>query len=129
MARTRVGGQIMNAGIASRMLRPQTASIGVRQQVAARSDGMVSKRIARIVTLIICVSLFIVFAFSQLMHWHIISTVNKLDELQSVRHEYGSENVALLAARAQLTSKEYVVEKAGRKYQLFVPQKNQVQRL
>ena len=119
----------MIAGIASKMLRPQTAPIGARQQVVARSDGAVSKRIAKIVTMIICVSLFVVFAFSQLMHWHIISTVNELDKLQSVRNDYGSENIALLAARAQLTSKEYVVEQASKRYQLLVPQKNQVQRL
>ena len=119
----------MIAGIASRVLRPQAAAVGGRQQVSARSDSGVSKRLARIVTLIVGVSLFIVFAFSQVMHWHIISTVNKLDELQSVRNEYGSENIALLAARAQLTSRDYVVKEAGSRYQLYIPQKSQVRRL
>jgi len=101
----------------------------MRQQVATRSDWTMSARLAKLVTFILCVSLFIVFAFSQLMHWHINSTVNKLDKLQSVRSQVGSENIALLAARAQLTSKEYIVEQAGKRYNLFIPQKDQIRRL
>ena len=129
LARTQDGGQVMITGITSRMLRPQAVAVGVRQHVAVRSDGVMSKHLAKMVTLILCVSLFVVFAFSQLMHWYIVSTVQQLDELQAVRHAYGSDNIALLAARAQLTSKEYVVEQAGKRYRLFVPQKNQIRRL
>jgi hypothetical protein len=119
----------MIAGIHSRMLRSQSVSVDMRQQVATRSDWVMSKRLARLVTLILCVSLFVLFAFGQLMHWHIKSTVNKLDRLQSVRSQYGSENIALLATRAQLTSKEYIVELAGEKYQLALPRKEQVRHL
>lgn len=119
----------MIAGLHSRMLRTQSVSVGMRQQVAARSDWVVSKRLARLVTLILCLSLFILFAFGQLMHWHIKSTVNRLDSLQSVRSQYGSENIALLAARAQLVSKEYIVEQAGRKHQLVTPGQDQVRQL
>jgi len=127
--RTQVGGEAMIAGMNSRVLGSQSVSVGMRQQVAARSDWAMSKELARLVTLILCVSLFVLFAFGQLMHWHIKSTVSKLDRLQSVRSQYGSENMALLATRAQLTSKEYIVKLAGEKYQLALPRKDQVRHL
>ncbi|HHO47445.1 MAG TPA: hypothetical protein ENN06_03150 [Desulfobacteraceae bacterium] len=119
----------MIAGIHSRMLRSQTVSVGMRQQVASRSDWVISKRLARLVTLILCVSLFVLFAFGQLMHWQIKSAVNRIDRLQSVRSQYGSENIALLASRAQLTAEEYIIAEAGRKYQLVPPREDQVRRL
>lgn len=119
----------MIAGIHSRMLRSQSASVGMRQQVVTRSDWVISKQLARLVTLILCVSLFVLFAFGQLMHWHIKSTVNRLDRLQSVRTQYGSENISLLATRAQLASKDYVVEQAGKKFHLTPPREDQVRRL
>jgi len=101
----------------------------MRQQVASRSDWVISKRLARLVTLILCVSLFVLFAFGQLMHWQIKSAVNRIDRLQSVRSQYGSENIALLASRAQLTAEEYIIAEAGRKYQLVPPREDQVRRL
>ena len=119
----------MMTGINSRMFRPNAVAVGMRQQVAARSDWAMSRRLAKLVTLILCVSIFIVFAFSQLMHWHIVSTINKLDKLQSVRNQFGTENIALLATKAQLTSKEYIVELAGKRYQLHLPEQGQVRRL
>lgn len=119
----------MIAGIHSRMFRSHPVTVDIRQQVAVRSDWVVSKRLARLVTLILCVSLFVLFAFGQLMHWHIRSTVDRLDRLQSVRTQYGSEHIALQATRAKLTSKEYVVEQAGRKYQLVLPREDQIRHL
>jgi len=101
----------------------------MRQHVAMRSDMVMSKRLAKLVTLIICLSLFVMFVFGQLMHWHVASTMNRFNELRSVRSTYGTENIALLSAKAKLTSKEYIVEQAGKRYQLFVPQNNQIHRL
>ena len=119
----------MIAGIQSRMFRSHAFSIGIRQQVAARSEWSMSRRLAKLVALILCLSLFVVFAFSQLMHRQIMSSVNRLEQLQSVRNQFGSENIALLAARADLTSKESVLDRAGQKYRLFVPKKEQIRRL
>jgi hypothetical protein len=118
----------MISGIHVKMFKPQPV-IGSRQQVAARTDWVISKRLAKMVTLILCISLFIVFAFGQLMHWQITSTVEKLEQLRAVRSEYGSEHVGLLSARAQLASREHVVEVAGKKFNLFVPADDQVKRL
>lgn len=111
------------------MFRSHAFSIGIRQQVAARSEWSMSRRLAKLVALILCLSLFVVFAFSQLMHRQIMSSVNRLEQLQSVRSQFGSENIALLAARADLTSKESVLDRAGQKYRLFVPKKEQIRRL
>lgn len=119
----------MIAGIQLRMFRPHALSAGIRQQVANRTEWSVSRRLAKVVTLILCLSLFIVFAFSQLMHRQIMSSASRLEQLQSVRNQFGSENIALLAARAQLTSKESIMDRAGKQYHLFAPRKEQVRRL
>lgn len=119
----------MIAGIQSRMFRTHALPVGIRQHVAARNEWSVSRRLAKLVALILCLSLLIVFAFSQLMHREIATSLSTLEQLQSVRNQFGSENIALLAARAQLTSKESIVERAGKQYHLFVPRKEQVRRL
>ena len=119
----------MIAGIQSRLFRSHALSVGIRQQVAARTEWAMSRRLAKLVALILCLSLFVVFAFSQLMHRQIMSSVNKLEQLQSVRNQFGTENIALLAARADMTSKENVLDRAAQKYRLFVPKKEQLRRL
>lgn len=119
----------MIAGLQSRTFRTNVLPAGIRQQVVSRSEWAISRRLAKLVTLILCLSLLIVFAFSQLMHRQIMSSVGRLEQLQSVRNEFGSENIALLAARAGLTSKESVMERAAEKYSLFAPRKEQVRRL
>ena len=118
----------MIAGIQVKMFRTQPV-IGSRQQVAARSEWVISRRLAKLVTLIICLSLFIVFAFGQLMHWQITSAVERMEKMREVRRDYGSSHIALLAARAGLTSQDNILEVAGKKFQLFMPAKDQVKRL
>lgn len=119
----------MITGIGSRTYRPHTVTIGMRQQVVARTNPVMSKRVAGKVTLIICAGVFIVFAFSQFMRWQIVSSVNQLEQLQTVRNKMGSENISLLAKRAQLISKEHIVEKVGARFQLIIPHKDQIQKL
>ena len=98
----------MIAEINSRMFRPHAVNMGMRQQVASRTSTGMSKRMTRMVTLIIGVSLFVVFAVSQVMHWHIVASANQFEKLQSVRIESGSRNIELLATRAKLASQEFV---------------------
>jgi len=119
----------MIAEIQSRMFRPHTVTMGMRQQVVTRTGTGLSKRMAKVVALIICISLFVVFAFSQIMHGHIVATADQIDKLQSVRSESVSRNIELLAARAQLASQKFVEERAKEKLHLFVPQRNQIRRL
>ncbi|MDW7773209.1 MAG: hypothetical protein SCH71_10005 [Desulfobulbaceae bacterium] len=111
------------------MFRPHTVTIGMRQQVVARTHPVMSKRVARRVTVMLCVGIFVVFAFSQFMRWQIVSSVNELEQLRAARNQAGSENISLLAERAQLISKDYIMDKVGAKYQLLVPEKAQMQRL
>lgn len=119
----------MIAGIQARVLRTQALPVGIRQQVVARSEWSMSRRLAKLVALILCLSLFVVFAFSQLMNRQVLSSASRLEQLQSVRNQFGSENIALLAARAQLTSKESIMDRAAKKYNLLAPKKDQVRRL
>lgn len=119
----------MIADIQSRMFRPHPVTIGMRQHISSRTTSGMSKRMAKMVALIICTSLFVVFAFSQVMHWHISATTSKLEQLNSVRKETSTRNIELLAMRAQLASQEFVEEHAMEKLQLFAPKQSQVRRL
>jgi len=119
----------MIAGISAKVFRPHAVTFGMRQHVASRTNPVMSKQVARQVTLVLVVSLFVVFTVSQFMHWYIMSSASQLKQLQSVRNITGSENISLLAQRAQMTSREYVVEKAGSKFELILPGKHQVNRL
>lgn len=119
----------MIAEIQSRLLRPHPFAIGMRQHVICRtSDGM-TKRMAKLVTLIICISLLVVFAFSQVVHWQITASTNKLQEMRAARITTSNKNIELLAARAHLSSKKFVEEKAREKLQLLIPKRNQIRRL
>jgi hypothetical protein len=119
----------MITGISSKMFRPHTMTVGMRQQVIARTNPVMSKQVARKVTLMLCIGIFVVFVFSQFMRWQIMASINQLEQLQAVRNQTGLENISLLAERARLISKEYIIDQVGAKFQLFVPQKDQMQRL
>ena len=119
----------MITGMSSRIFRPHTMTVGMRQQVVARTNPVMSKQVAGKVAVILCTGIFIVFAFSQIMRWQIVASVNQLGQLQDARNKAGSENISLLAKRAQLLSSEYVMERVGSKFQLFVPNKDQIKKL
>jgi len=119
----------MIAEIQSRMFRPHAVTVSMRQHVASRGGAAMSKRMAKVVAVIICVSLLVVIAFSEVMHWHIVASANQLEELRSVSRDSRSRNIALLATRAQLASQKFVEERAREKFQLMVPQGNQIRRL
>lgn len=119
----------MITGISSKMFRPQTMTVGMRQQVVARANPVMSKQVARKVTLMLCIGIFVVFVFSQFMRWQIVTSVSRLEQLQTVRNQTGAENISLLAERARMISEEYIIDQVGAKFQLFAPHKDQMQRL
>jgi len=84
---------------------------------------------AKMVALIICISLLVVIAFSQVMHRHIVTSAGQVENLRSVSSDSRSMNIELLAARARLASQKFVEERAREKFQLAVPQGNQIRRL
>jgi hypothetical protein len=101
----------------------------MRQHVSTRTGNAVSNRMAKVVVLILCVSLCVVFAFSQVMHWHVVDSFNKIEELKTVRVVSSSKHIELLAMRAQLSSRKIVEERASEKLRLFAPERNQIRRL
>ena len=109
----------MIAEIQSRMFRPHPVTMGMRQHITSRTSTGLSKRMAKMVAMIICISLFVVFAFSQVMHWHIAATADKLEQLKSASVDTSAKNVELLALRAQLASQKFIEERASEKLQLF----------
>ena len=119
----------MIADLHSRLFRPHAVTMGMRQQVVSRSSNGMSKRMAKVVTLIICTSLFVVFTFSQVMHLQIVATAKQLEKLETARIDSKTKNIELRTARAQLASKSFVEERAKEKLQLYVPKQNQVHRL
>ncbi|HER63669.1 MAG TPA: hypothetical protein ENO11_06800 [Desulfobacteraceae bacterium] len=119
----------MIAEIHSRMFRSHSVTMGMRQQVVSRTNAGMSRRMARVVTLVICISLVIVFAFSLVMHWQIGSSANRLETLKSVRIDTKNKNIELLAVRAQLASRDFIEKRAKEKFQLVVPQQNQIRRM
>lgn len=119
----------MIAEIQSRMFRPHPEAMAMRQHVTSRTSPGMTKRMAKLVAAIICISLFVVFAFSQVMHWQIIASSDKLESLKSIRIATSSKNIELLATRAQLASREFVEKQAREKLQLFTPKQNQIRRL
>ena len=119
----------MIAEIQSRMFRPHPLAMGMRQHVSSRTSPGMSRRMAKMVTMIICTSVFVVFACSLVMHWQIMASSKKLEKLKSVRIDMSSKNIELLAARAQLASQEFIEEKAREQLQLLAPKRNQIRRL
>jgi cell division protein FtsL len=71
----------------------------------------------------------VVIALSQFLHWQIIREQGLLNQLQTVRTAKGSDNMALLAERAKLTSKTHVAAVAGARLGLYLPADGQVHRL
>ncbi len=115
----------MITGISSKFFRPQTV-IGMRQHVTARSVPEVSPRLLRLVMIILFTVIVVVFSVGQFMHGRIESAAGRIEQLQSVSSRAVNENIRLLAARAQLTSRKNVVKQAMQRFQLMVPGKGQI---
>ena len=119
----------MIAGMSTRMFQSHTMTAGMRQQVVARTNPVMSKQVVRLVALLLSISFLVVFSLGQLMHWRIMASARQLDQFQSVRNHAGSEHIALLAKRAQLASRDSIAEQVREKFQLLPSVKDQVHRL
>ncbi len=115
----------MIAGFNPKLFRPQTV-IGIRQHVAVRPVPEVSSRLLRLVAIILFTGIVVVFSAGRFMHGRIESAAGRIEQLQSVNFRAGNENIRLLAARAQLASRENVVKQAAERFQLMVPGKGQI---
>lgn len=119
----------MIAGINSRIFRSHSMTVGVRQQVIARPNSVLSRSLVKKVSIVFCAFTFLVFALSQFLSWKIASASNEVVRLQAAKSIVVDENLALLAHKAKLVLKAYVVSQAQEKFRLFVPEKDQIQNL
>ena len=72
-------------------------------------------------------SVFLVtLGINLLMQWRVTSANKRIDALQSVRLERVTNNIALLAKRANLSSREHISQVAQKKFQLLPPTSEQL---
>ena len=115
----------------SRMYRPGSVTIGMRQQMLSRSGHgqVLTKRMKKPLVLVLVTALIIVFTVSQFIHWRIVNADDRLQQIQAVRTDMGSENIKLLAQRARLMSEQHIASVAAVKFDLQLPGEGQVKRL
>ena len=111
-----------------RTFRTPAAAFGMRQHVSSVEEPL-SGNMIRPMVVVLLVAITVVFSMSQLFHWRISHELTTLEQLQSVRRDVGSENISLLAARAQLMSTDHVEAVVAARMQLYRPEKGQVHRL
>jgi cell division protein FtsL len=116
----------MNQAI--RTFRTPASTLGIRQHVLSGGDAL-SKKMIRPMAIILFLAITVVFVTSQFFHWRIVHEKMNLEQLQSVRREVGSENIRLLATRANLMSEAHVEALAAVRLQLYHPEKGQQHRL
>ena len=117
----------MNQGI--RTFHTPSAGLGIRQQVASVSRQELTSNLVRPMVIVLLVATAVVIALSQFLHWQIVREQGLLSQLETVRIAKGSDNMALLAERAKLTSEPHVEAVAAARLGLYPPSSGQVHRL
>ncbi len=117
----------MNQGI--RTLRTPSAGLGIRQQVASVRREELTANLVRPMVIVLLVATAVVIALSQFLHYQIVREQGLLNQLQTVRMSKGTDNMALLAERAKLTSQSHLEAVAAARLDLFPPSGGQVHRL
>lgn len=83
----------------------------------------------RLLAIVAGMGLVAILAAGQFIAGRIVAAEAIIEHLQSVNGTLANENVRLLAARAQLSSKAHVAALVERKLRLFEPLKGQVHRM
>ena len=118
---------IYNAQV--RTYQSRAVTTGIRQRVSANHTHEMSAELRRSVIIVLCVSLFLVMAGSQLIHWKIMNNQQVVEQKQAVSSVLVAENMNLLAKRAGLMSPGRIEEVAAGRLNLHAPGKDQVHRL
>lgn len=108
--------------------RPVT-NTGIRQRVRAGRTREMSAELRRLVAIVLGVSVVLVLAGSQLLHWHIQKNRQVIEQQMSVASTLTGKNINLLAQRARLMSQDQIEKVAAERLNLHVPNKEQVYRL
>jgi cell division protein FtsL len=124
------GGLDMVSNVSVRAYKP-------RQQTFSRKKQWTDKRIilnlsseaGKIILGMLAVAMVIGLISSHILHGQISTLSVQAEQLRADNKSTADENVRLLAARAQLTSRTHVAALAGTKLNLYEPDKGQVRRM
>lgn len=120
----------MVPNVSVRTYRPrQMATMREEQQEKARNPWRMSGALQRFAVVSCLVALVAGLVVTQLFYGRMMEMRAKAEKLQGTNTQIYTQNVSLLAQRAQLSSKDRVMAVAGAKLQLFEPDQRQVRRM
>lgn len=112
-----------------RTYRPQPVSSKTGRQAAPRFSMTLSGEQWRCIAILVAIALVAGLIITHFFHGKLVDMRARAEQLRVVNTAIGNENVRLLASRAQLSSKTYIVSRVGTKLNLFEPEKGQLHRM
>ena len=112
-----------------RRYRPQQAMFNSGRRETARLDLSISREQYKVLGILAAAALVLGLLITQVFHYRSVAARAEIERLQTMHAALGNEHVRLLATRAQLASKAYVLVLAGTKFDLFEPEATQVRRM
>ena len=120
----------MVPNVSVRTYRPrQMATMREEQVEKSRNPLHLSGALRRFAVAACLVALVAGLVITQLFYGQMMEMRAKAEQLQGANNRIYTQNVSLLAQRAQLSSKDRMVAVAGAKLQLFEPDQRQVRRM
>lgn len=113
----------MNQGIQT--FNPTLSSVGMRRRVASVSDEDLSTNLLRLLAFMLLIALVAVLALSQFGQLRIAGERASLEQLRTVRHAVGSENIRLKKMQNTLDSKKHMEAVAAVRLQLYTAKPEQ----
>lgn len=112
-----------------RTYRPQPVSSKTGRKAAPRFNMTLSGEQWRCIAILVAIALVAGLTITHFFHGKLVDMRARAEKLRVVNTAIGNENVRLLANRAQLSSKTYIVSRVGTKLNLFEPEKGQLHRM
>ncbi len=120
----------MVPNVSVRTYRPrQMSAMREERQEKARNPLPMSGALRRFAVVSCLVALVAGLLITQFFYGQMMEMRAKAEKLQGANTQIYTQNVSLLAQRAQLSSKDRMVAVAGAKLQLFEPDQRQVRRM
>ena len=120
----------MVPNVSVRTYRPrQMSAMREEKQEKARNPLRMSGTLRRFAVVSCLVALVAGLLVTQFFYGQMMEMRAKAEKLQGTNTQIYTQNVSLLAQRAQLSSKDRMVAVAGAKLQLFEPDQRQVRRM
>jgi hypothetical protein len=123
------GEQGMAIQVNMRTYRPQPVSSKTGRRAAPRFSITLSGEQWRCLAILVAIALVAGLVITHFFHGKLVDMRARAEQLRVVNTAIGNENVRLLATRAQLSSKTYIVSRVGTKLNLFEPEKGQLHRM